>query len=206
MEPVKSYKAFLDKLEFKYGNKEKIICLLFVDPSNIDIMSQYITNRFEYLNRRTGKYVDFFCPGYYTFYGERKFNVNDYVDFINQLEELTNWRYYGGTNLLIIRYLNGELYFDSVYDLNFSRMLIDGLINDYQYFMEEIIFNFRDIGEYIDSLCTKKQLGSLWDNFSKFLPDFMQRILLQISDTRKINKYLTPHDIRKVNIRKSRRV
>lgn len=197
MELVKSYEAFLSRIESKYGNKEKIICLLFVDPSNDDIMSHYISDRFDYFNRRTGKYVDFFCPGYNALNGKRKFNVNDYVDFINQFEELTEWRYYGGTNLLLIRYSGYELHFDSVYDLNFTRMVIDGLIRDHRHFIEDIIYNFRHIDEYLDNVWAQEQLGSLWDNFSNLLPNFIQRILHQISDTRKINKYLTPHDIRK---------
>ena len=197
MELVKSYEAFLSRLRSKYGNKEKIICLLFVDPSNDDIMAHYITDRFDYLNRRTGKYVDFFCPGYNSLNGKRKFDVNDYVDFINQFEELTEWRYYGGTNLLLIRYSGYELYFDSVYDLNFTRMIIDGLIRDHRHFIEDIIYNFKHIDEYLDNVWAQEQLGSLWENFSNLLPNFMQRILRQISDTRKINKYLTPHDIRK---------
>lgn len=199
MEPVKSYQYFLNKLENKYGNKEKIICLLFVDPYNDDVMAHYITGRFDYFNRRTGNSIDFFCPGYNTLNDRRKFNVNDYVDFIKQFEELTNWRYYGGTNLLLMKYSNYELYFDSVYDLNLTRMVIDGLIRDHIRFMEELIYNFSNIDEYINSVWTQEQLKSLWDNFSKFLPNFMQKILNQIRDTRKINKYLTPHDIRKNN-------
>ena len=33
---VKSYEDFLNMLHDRYGNKERIVCLLFVDPFNED--------------------------------------------------------------------------------------------------------------------------------------------------------------------------
>ncbi len=195
---VKSYEDFLNMLHDRYGNKERIVCLLFVDPFNEDEMGRYITRRFDYLNERSGKYVDFFCPGYNRYNQIRRFDTKDYVEFINQIEELTTWRYYGGTNLLLLRYVDYDLQFDSVYDLNFTRMLIDGLIKDYRYFFEEIIFSLRDdIEQYLCNEQDKAQLKSIWNNFSDLLPKFARRFVNQINDTRKINKCFSPQDLTK---------
>lgn len=195
---VKSYEDFLNLLHNKYGGNERIVCLLFVDPFNNDEMGRYITHRFDYLNERSGKYVDFFCAGYNRYNNSRRFNTKDYVEFIRQLEELTTWRYFGGTNLLLLRYSDYDLQFDSVYDLNFTRMLIEGLIKDYRYFLEEIIFSLRnDIDEYLCLEQDKAQLKSIWKNFSELLPNFARRFINQINDTRKINKYFSPQDITK---------
>ena len=161
-------------------------------------MGRYITRRFDYLNERSGKYVDFFCAGYNCYNHMRRFNTKDYVAFINQIEELTTWRYYGGTNLLLLRYTDYDLQFDSVYDLNFTRMLIDGLIKDYRYFFEEIIFSLRDdIEEYLCNEQDKAQLKSIWNNFSDLLPKFAKKFVNQINDTRKINKYFSPQNLTK---------
>lgn len=193
---AKSYESFLNMLYDRYGGDERIVCLLFVDPFNEDEMGRYITRRFEYLHERSGKYIDFFCAGYNHKDHMRRFNAKDYVEFINQLEELTTWRYYGGTSLLLLRYSDYNLQFDSVYDLNFTRMLIEGVIKDYRYFLEEIIFSLKkDIEEYLGAEHDKAQLKSIWKNFSELLPNFARRFVNQIIDTRKINKYFSPQDI-----------
>lgn len=195
---VKSYENFLNMLHERYGNKEHIVCLLFVDPLNEDEMGRYITRRFDYLNERSGRYVDFFCAGYNRYNNTRRFSTKDYVEFINQIEQLTTWRYYGGTNLLLLRYADYDLQFDSVYDLNFTRMLIDGLIKDYRYFLEEIIFSLRDdIEDYLGNEQGKAQLKSIWKNFSDLLPNFARKFINQINDTKKINKYFSPQDLTK---------
>ena len=195
---VKSYNDFLNMLRDRYGESNRIVCLLFVDPFNEDEMGRYITHRFDYLHERSGKNVDFFCAGYGYDFNSRKrnFNTKDYVEFINQLEELTTWRYYGGTNLLLIRYYDYDLQFDSVYDFNFTRMLIDGLIKDYRYFIEDIIYNLKyDLSNRLDAQYGKAQLKSIWENFSEFLPRFASRLVNQIRDSAKISEYLAPHDI-----------
>lgn len=198
MELVKSYRYFLERLREQYGDNERVICLLFIDPLNDDLIGGYISSRFEYFHERTGKYVDFFCPGYNRDYNKRRFNTKDYVEFINEFELITKWRYHGGTNLLLIRYSEHELDFSSVYDINFTRMLLDGLIGDHRHFLEEIIYRFRDdVEQYLDDEKVKRHIKSVWVNFSDLLPSFARRFARQIDDSRKIEKYFSPHDISK---------
>ncbi len=124
---LSEYEQFIKGLKSKYGNGERIACILFADPNNDDVVSGYIDNRFDYLNERSGKYVDFFCPGYYYRQNRRKFDTKKYVKFLKDLEARSKWQYNGGTNLLLIRYCNGALHFDNVYDINFTRMTAEGL-------------------------------------------------------------------------------
>jgi len=198
MELVESYKRFLERLRDKYEDSDRIVCLLFLDPFNDDLMGNYISHRFDYFHERTGKHVDFFCPGYNKHSERRGFVTKDFVDFINEFERITNWRYYGGTNLLLIRYSGHQLHFDSVYDINFTRMLLDGLIKDHRHFIEEIIFRFReDIEDYLDGQFVRRQIQSVWMNFSELLPNFARKITKQIDDSININRYFLPHDISK---------
>ena len=198
---VPSYEYFLNLLSNRYGEAERIVCILLLDPANDDSISGYVTRRFDYFNYRLGERLDFFCPGFSRAEdrgAERDFNPKDFVEFVQQLEKLTTWRYYGGTNLLLLRYSDYELHFDSVYDLNFSRMIIDGFITDYRYFFEDLIRALKaDDASFFDRQCAKQQISRFWNNFSDLLPNVCKSIVKHIKDTIKIDEYFTPKDIRK---------
>lgn len=200
MLPVKSYEKFLELLKSRYGKNERIVCILFLDPCNDDLVSGYISHRFDYFNYRLGERLDFFCPGFNYLEHDnkrREFDTRDFVEFIRQIEQLTTWHYYGGTNLLLLKYSNYELHFNSVYDLNLSRMMIDGYITDYRYFLEDLIHNLqRDVELFFDNNCTRQYLTHLWNNFSDLLPTFFRGIINHVRDSVKIEQYFTPKDIR----------
>lgn len=196
MVPVKTYELFEKRVQEKYGSEDRIICLLFLDPFNDDLISTYICQRFDYFDKRTGEYVDFFCPGF-IIKQERSFNTADFVDFICKFEEITTWHYYGGTNMLLLRYHNGKILYDKVYDLNFTRMIIDGKMNDYRRFMEELIYIFHDIEYHLDNERIKMQIENLWENLSEFLPIAVRKIVKYCRDMKKINSYFKPKNIQK---------
>jgi hypothetical protein len=147
---TKTYRDFLDLLELRYGGGEKIVCLLFLDPSNDFFISNYFDRRVDYFNVGAGEYVEFFFPGYSCdckgVYCERKFCSDDFVDFVKGFEEAAAWKYFGGISLLFLRLGERRLHFDRVYEVNFSRLFIDGLIKDYRRFIEEIIAGFKNRG------------------------------------------------------------
>ena len=110
---------------------------------------------------------------------------------------MTKWRYYGGTNLLIMRYSGGELCFDKVYDLNFTRMMIDGLITDHRRFLEDIIFSFRmSIDDFMHKQKLKRNMKTLWEDISEKLPEFITHTISRVKENIKLNKYFTPQDLR----------
>ena len=201
MELVQSYMNFLKLLSRKYGEAERIVCVLLLDPENDDSISDYVTRRFDYFNYRLGERLDFFCPGFSRAEdrgAERDFNPKDFVEFVQQLEKLTTWRYSGGTNLLLLRYSEYNLQFDSVYDLDLSAMMADGYIKDYRKFFEDIIRALKeDDSFFFERQYGKQQIKRLWDNFSDLLPNFCKSIVKHIKDTIKIDEYFTPKDIRK---------
>lgn len=196
---VKTYEDFLSNLRNKYDENEKIICLLFLDPTNEDEIGSYLTRRFNYYHERSGEYVDFFCAGYYETYDKiRKFNMKDYVDFIKQLEKLTTWQYFGGTNLLLLRYSNFELHFDNVYEFNFTRMLIDEVVKDYRHFLDDLIRHLNYELDYFLMLeQSERNFKSLWENFSEVLPNIFRRFIKHTSDVTTISKYFSPKNIKK---------
>ncbi len=201
MELVQSYSFFLKLLSRKYGEDERIVCILFLDPCNDDLISGYLSHRFDYFNYRLGEQIDFFCPGYSHIENsetERSFSSRDFVDFIRQLEQLTSWRYSGGTNLLLLRYSDCHLLFDSTYDLNLSKMMIDGYLTDYRGFLEDLIRSLKeDDAIFFERSYAKHQISRLWNNFSDLLPNLCKSIVNHIKDTVKIDGYFTPKDIRK---------
>ena len=140
--------------------------------------------------------LTFFCPGFLIKQG-RRFDTADFVDFICKFEEITTWHYYGGTNMLLLRYHNGKILYDKVYDLNFTRMIIDGKMNDYRRFMEELIYIFHDIEYHLDSERIKMKIENLWENLSEFLPIAVSKIVKYCRDMKKINSYFKPKNIQK---------
>lgn len=198
MELVKTYTKFLQRLKNKYGSEERVVCLLIIDPTNDDVVGQYFYHRFDYFHFRTGKHIDFFCPGFDYDNTKREFNVHDFVGFIHQIESITKWRYYGGTNLLLMRYANSELHFDCVYDLNFTRMIIDGLLTDYKYFIEDFIYSFQhDIEYYLDKQYVKHQAKNMWSAMSEILPNCICKSVRYINNAIKLNHHFNPKDLTK---------
>lgn len=198
MEPVKTYDSFLQRLNEKYGSEDRVVCLLILDPTNDDAVGKYIYRRFEYFHVRTGEYLDFFCPGFDRESKKRRFDVRSFVEFIQQVEELTEWKYYGGTNLLLLQYSEGELRFDCVYDLNFTRMMVDGFITDYKSFIEGFIRGFKDdIDFFLKKEYIKYQAKNVWEIASEFLPKYVNSAVRHFGNAKKISDYLAPKDFQK---------
>lgn len=195
MEPISKYNEFISKLKVVYGKSNKIVFLLIADPYN-DTIGQYIGRRYRYLHIRTGKDLIFYCPGY-TSGIKIGFSHEAFAQFINEFESVTSWKYSGGTNILIMPYKNGELQFDTVYDINLTKMQSEGLLNDYRDFLERLIREFVDPDGFIDSEYSRLQMESLLDNFTSLLPEIVGRVFKQISRSRKIHKNLKLCDIRK---------
>ena len=198
MEPVKTYDYFLQRLNEKYGNEDRIVCLLLLDPTNDDAVAKYIYRRYDYFHVRTGNTLDFFCPGFSSETKKKKFDVRAFVEFVQQVEELTDWRYYGGTNILLLRYIDGQLHFDSVYDINFTRMVIDGYITDYKSFLEGFIRGFKDgIERYLHYEEAKHHIKDIWGAVSKFLPDYVERTVKCLSRAAKTRDYFAAKNFEK---------
>ena len=198
MEPVKTYDSFLQRLNEKYGTEDRVVCLLILDPTNEDAVGKYIYRRYDYFHARTGEHLDFFCPGFDREAKKRRFDIRAFVEFVQQVEELSDWKYYGGTNLLLLQYSEGELRYDRVYDLNFTRMMIDGYITDYKSFIEGFIRGFKDdIDYYIKKQHLKFQAQNVWEVVSNFLPKYVETTVKHLSTAVKLGEYFNPKNLEK---------
>lgn len=182
------------RVQEKYGTDDCIVCLLFVDPLNDNSIPSYTYREFD---RRTTENIEFFCPEFST-NQDRIFNIDAFADFVSKFEEITTWHYYGGTNMLLLRYHNGEILYDKVYDLNFTRLIIDFKIKNYGYFIEEFLLEFKNIERHLDKeYSVTTQVENIWENLNKILPNFVRKIDKHFKNNSKINSYFMPKNIKK---------
>jgi len=86
-----------------------------------------------YYHHLSGKNINFYLPGYGAYwYGsypdgqvvakingvEWSYSDQMFIDFINDLETYSKWRYSGETELLMLEYKEGKLSFDDVVFVN----------------------------------------------------------------------------------------
>jgi hypothetical protein len=164
-------------------------------------LTDYLDRRFDYFSCGIGAYADFFFPGYnYEYkgiYGERKFCSDGFAAFVRRFEELTSWRYGGGTSLLFLRWGEGRLHFDKAYEANLARLFVGGFIKDYKQYIEETVSRFKSRAFAARSEeFSEKCAGSLWADFSEAMPLFWG-IKGRGADDANIDKYFLFRDIRK---------
>lgn len=134
MNPVVSYKDFMEFM--RWSNQDQLLPVILMKPSTLLYLNREhrLDHIFDYFDRRSGKDVQFFLPGYAhypsTAFPELLFNLHTYNekavalnlnrlkniyysddDFIEFIELLENsspcFRYYGNTELLFIKYIAG---------------------------------------------------------------------------------------------------
>ena len=141
MNPVVSYQDFIEFMRWSSNNQDQLLPVILMKPSTMLRLNQQhqLEHIFDYFDRRSGKGVQFFLPGY-SHYPDTAFAdlLPDYCpydknavalnlnrlkkiyysddDFINFIELFENnspgFRYYGNTELLFVKYVagtNGEL-------------------------------------------------------------------------------------------------
>lgn len=134
MNPVVSYNDFKEFL--RRSNQNQLLPVILMKPSTLLYLNREyrLGHAFDYFDRRSGKDVQFFLPGYSHYpstafpellSGFRAYNENavalklnriknvyysddDFIDFIELLENNSpGFRYYGSTELLFIKYIAG---------------------------------------------------------------------------------------------------
>jgi hypothetical protein len=114
-----------------------------------------IIQRLEYLNRRTGKNLHFYCAGYGAYqpdildteklnisiiYNETQipwtFSQGQFAQFVNDLEDETNWTYAGNNEIII---LDNSLNFKSCIVLKLDEMIKDKIIDNPNEIIEALI-------------------------------------------------------------------
>lgn len=87
--------------------------------------------------------MDFYFPGFknpfVSFFGDKKFNVLDFVKSVKEMENMSKWRYSGNTEFLFLEYINGEISFEHTISLNIDELLQNNTISSVSVLMEDII-------------------------------------------------------------------
>lgn len=196
MNPVSSYYDFMEFLQNFRDNHDKLIPIVLIKPSVMLYLNQNYLLRdiFRYFDRRTGDNIQFFLPGYYHYpstafqtilaevrpYSEEAvafttrrlgtiyYNENNFIEFVEQLENgSSEFIYRGDTELIFLKYTRGEQYnlgsfdFSKINRYNLSNLFYSQKHQDLdeyarlrciEHFLEDVIFTIRKAGNNEDQL------------------------------------------------------
>ena len=99
-----------------------------------------IADSLEYYHFRSGKTVNFYLPGYGAYWSQQEhpdekivtivngvkwsFSNEMFVDFINDLEDHSQWRYSGESELLLVELKDGILSYENAIQLYLDKIKI----------------------------------------------------------------------------------
>lgn len=131
--------------------KEDTIGILITRP---DLeCGKSIMGSLNYYHHLSGKNINFYLPGYGAYwYGsypdgqvvakingvEWSYSDQMFIDFINDLETYSKWRYSGETELLMLEYKEGKLSFDDVLRFYIDDMIRDDIITSIPSFFQQL--------------------------------------------------------------------
>ncbi|CDR30514.1 Uncharacterised protein [Acholeplasma oculi] len=159
----------------------RAVNILFLNPNNNSTAQEQIVNNIQYIHGRSGSSIDFFLPGVenspqnFLENFRNEFNIEEYIQIIEELEKISTWRYQGGTQLLIIPFVEGEFVFSKVLDLNLDRILALGNQIVIDTFFEALIQKFKEAGR---------------DEESKFI-DTTHRYVLESTGWKLLESFIT---------------
>ena len=193
MNPAGDYNYLIGSMRNQYNNVSTIVGVLFANP-NKTLVKQEILDNLEYANKRSGAYIDFYFAGYSEYRtddeqenticapkgNEWYFSPKMYIDFINQFEECSNWKYSGETELLLLEYKNGTLCFDKVISLWIDKLVRNENIYSVSNLFETIYRVARDkteIDEFSYSLMYKNIKGSIFEIICSYIDEKFRKII-----------------------------
>ena len=140
----------------KINNFDSMGCILLA-PKFDKKGYEEIIQRLEYLNRRSGQNLHFYCAGYGAYWNAEyapdmeKLNVSKlynsekipwafsqsfFADFVTELENETNWTYSGGTEIIV---LDKDLEFTNCIVFKIDEMIKDTIIESPNEIIEALI-------------------------------------------------------------------
>lgn len=185
MKIVNSYRGMLhelgDAFENRYCRKDaNITGILFARPES-EFAKKHILPHIDYWHHRSDNYTDFFCPGYFSknCYGDTQpittvsgdtwyFSNHALIEFLNELEKLTTWRYSGGSELLVTNAIYKEeninqldtrmkasLDLSSAIAIDLEKANYDKAFRDVTGLAEAIFEFAKNLNESVDDPCWK---------------------------------------------------
>ena len=137
----------------KYGITDDVVAILITRP---DLASgKDILNSLEYYHFRTGHSINFYLPGYGAYWTEEEypdgkvvteiagvkwsFSNQRFVEFIEDMEKYSKWRYSGESDLIFAEVKNGRLSYERAMEFHLDNMLRDKAIISVNQFFEKIV-------------------------------------------------------------------
>lgn len=206
MEPVSKYSGMIQFLEEAFEKRYKrkdvnLTGLLFARPKTAFVKKQILPN-LSFWHHRSDYYTDFFCPGYFRkeagiaipfddlievdavdgnkwFYSDKAF-----VQFLNQFEILSKWKYSGGCDLLLtnvrcdIETRRVSLDLGTAISIHLDKAIKDDVYEDVAELYESIFEFAKNMNESTNDPCWEFSdeqgmrivKGSLKDVLLSFLP------------------------------------
>lgn len=178
-------------LKEKRRNPKAICCILFA-PKFVSSGFNNIISRFGYLDKRTGENLNVYCIGYGSYWndeyapdredagivkhsdGEKinvQFSQEKFAECVEKLEEITSWKYSGGTELIL---LNSDFDFSNCIIFRIDEMIKDGIIDFPGELFEALVRISRKEENSITKLSingiTKLSLDNVFESIVNCLP------------------------------------
>lgn len=195
----------IKKVTKNYKEPLRAVGILIARP-NIEIVKKQIITDINYFYHRSGKFIDFFLPGYGAYwYGHYPDEENvckvDGVDwsysdrmfcmFINELEKVSKWKYSGETELIILNTINGKLDFKNTLSIWLDKAIKDEAIYSIRSFLEDLIRISKSAEDAIDisSTVLLKSVGT------SIINQLLEKIPFNSGKSIKKVKYFIKRDI-----------
>lgn len=149
-----------------------------------------IASSFEYWNHDSGEHFDMFFPGWYFRKKKLQFNLKRFIEYSEEIERHSKWRYSGETDLLILNFnynlqsKEGQFAFDEVIVMQVEEMIREKRIGSLPALLSIIQDTAKAneergehsvVWEMSDKIGFLRGRKSLWDAFKKFFfKDFAQ--------------------------------
>lgn len=191
--------SFPDNFVFnseKYGITDDVVAILITRP---DLASgKDILNSLEYYHFRTGHSINFYLPGYGAYWTEEEypdgkvvteiagvkwsFSNQRFVEFIEDMEKYSKWRYSGESDLIFAEVKNGRLSYERAMEFHLDNMLRDKAIISVNQFFEKIVRigqEGRSMNQIGNKLGIDKGKQVVFDALLEKMPMYMGDVIKQ---------------------------
>lgn len=192
MLPAGSYSEMLEELRRRYI-KRKVIGVL-LSRSSTNFFKKEIRDHIEYYHTRAGKKMDFYFPGYGAYWPENEYKDKKevckienttwlysnkaFVEFIDNLEENSNYNFSGESELILIDFVEGNIDFNKIMILKLDKMIKDNVVSSFQIFFEKLFKSFCEHQTTYDisnALTVDSLINSGLETISEKLPIHLGR-------------------------------
>lgn len=172
-----------------------------------------IIQRLEYLNKRSGENLHFYCAGYGAYWNEEiapdmenlnislfhnsdripwAFSQNFFAKFVTELENETTWTYSGGTEIIV---LDKKLEFRNCIVFKIDEMISDKIIDNPNEIIEALIQQSKKGNN--NTLVSLKGIGKVaLDETVKAFLGFLPKPIENVWNIWKKGKYYTLVDLK----------